>query len=293
MGRVFDPSTHHDSGAIMMEFWFDSSQWPRDPSGFVFLARAVHEIGRTIMKDEWTGSEPTTEFTPHLPFFARFTNSIGSERANSLLMKYRPLLNHTPIKWAKWGPHPMTFSVEEWNAAVELSKDVLPYVLRFLAVQSEIVQQCEAGDLASFYRWDTTGQMLPIPREWWNTDRWQPRFAMCRINPRDPMSIGIAGDNFCWIFLQRSSLDLFLASRRSDSVQVESNISAQTKCMKWLCEQMQLNEKPIKLKAEYWEEAKDRFRVGRNAFDRAWGDAVQQTGRAAYSARGRRPARNG
>jgi hypothetical protein len=56
---------------------------------------------------------------------------------------------------------------------------------------------------------------------------------------------------------------------------------------------MQLNEKPIKLKAEYWEEAKDRFRVGRNAFDRAWGDAVQQTGRTAYSARGRRPARNG
>jgi hypothetical protein len=282
-------------------FWLSPYQWPRDPSGFVFLARAVHEIGRTNMKDEWTGSEPTTEHIPRLP-----TNfGLGQyppaphhlERAHRLLMKHRPEFNRTPLEWGKWGPPSITFSNEEWEAAVELSKDeerrTLPYAQRFRTVQSEIVRQCEAGDLASFYRWDTTGQMLPIPREWWNTDRWQPRFAMCRINPRDPMSIGIAGDNFCWIFLQRSSLDLFLASRRSDSVQVESNISAQTKCMKWLCEQMQLNEKPIKLKAEYWEEAKDRFRVGRNAFDRAWGDAVQQTGRAAYSARGRRPARNG
>ena len=71
-------------------FWLAPSQWPRDPSGFVFLARAVHEIGQTIMKDEWTGSEPTTEHIPCLPT----TFGLGQypphphhlERAHRLLM---------------------------------------------------------------------------------------------------------------------------------------------------------------------------------------------------------------
>src|SRR5262249_26848579 len=48
-------------------FWLAPSQWPRDPSGFVFLARAVHEIGQTIMKDECAGRESSTEPHPGIP----------------------------------------------------------------------------------------------------------------------------------------------------------------------------------------------------------------------------------
>lgn len=39
-------------------FWGNPRPWPRDPAGYVFLARAVHEIGRAKFGDEWVGDEP-------------------------------------------------------------------------------------------------------------------------------------------------------------------------------------------------------------------------------------------
>src|SRR5918993_743170 len=42
------------------KFWLSVGNWPRDPSGYVFLARAVHEIGKAMFPNEWTGREPTT-----------------------------------------------------------------------------------------------------------------------------------------------------------------------------------------------------------------------------------------
>ena len=289
-------------GAIMNLFWLAPSQWPRDPSGFVFLARAVHEIGQTIMKDEWTGSEPTTEHIPCLPT----TFGLGQypppphhlERAHRLLMKHRPEFNRTPLEWGKWGPPSITFSDEEWEAAVELSKQeeqqTLPYVQRFLAVQHKIVEQCEAGKLISFYRWDATGRMFPISREWWNTDLWQFRFIKCEINPKEPMSTAFDGYNFCSIFLTRDSLDLFLNSCPPDRAarRVEHTILAEKRCEAWLCDQMESNERPVQGKSRYLEEAQERFRIGPRGFNRAWSGAVRQTGRVAYSASGRRPSKN-
>lgn len=55
--------------------------------------------------------------------------------------------------------------------------------------------------------------MLTAPTEWWNTEGWQNRFTMCQMNPKKPFGIGFAGDDYCWIFLTRESLEKFLISQ--------------------------------------------------------------------------------
>lgn len=39
------------------QFWIDPNQWPREPSGYVFLARAFDMIGRAMFGPNWTGEE--------------------------------------------------------------------------------------------------------------------------------------------------------------------------------------------------------------------------------------------
>jgi hypothetical protein len=42
-------------------FWRNPDKWPRDDPGHVFLARAVHEIGKHLFDGKWTGQEPTIQ----------------------------------------------------------------------------------------------------------------------------------------------------------------------------------------------------------------------------------------
>jgi hypothetical protein len=44
-----------------LKFWARPHEWPRDPSGYVFLARAVEKIGRARFGDKWTGEELTAQ----------------------------------------------------------------------------------------------------------------------------------------------------------------------------------------------------------------------------------------
>lgn len=52
---------------IRLDFWRDPSRWPRDTASHVFLARAVHEMGKALFSAEWTGGEPCVELMQSLP----------------------------------------------------------------------------------------------------------------------------------------------------------------------------------------------------------------------------------
>ena len=70
----------------VLEFWARPHTWPRDPHGYVFLARAVEEIGRAMFGEEWTGKEVTTEHVRSLPYQAQGTVGDASY-AHDVLMK--------------------------------------------------------------------------------------------------------------------------------------------------------------------------------------------------------------
>jgi hypothetical protein len=106
---------------------------------------------------------------------------------------------------------PMT--MEQWKAAWEISQHqfevVRPSLQRRAAVDAEFAKQCEAGQLLTFYRATEGGEMHPIPRAWWNTEK-SSRFIMCQLSPTKPFSTAFAGESFAWIFVSRESLDRYL-----------------------------------------------------------------------------------
>jgi hypothetical protein len=68
-----------------------------------------------------------------------------------------------------------------------------------------------------------------------------------------------------------------------------SNIQAESRCRRWLEEQMRQSPRPQKAKAGYKIDAKARFSgLSKRGFDRAWARAVLETGATEWAAPGRR-----
>jgi hypothetical protein len=84
---------------------------------------------------------------------------------------------------------------------------------RALTVEAIIVRACEAGDLVSAVRPPRGGMMQMVPRHYWNGDDLRRRFYHCKMSLDDPFGAGFAGDKFGFIFVQKESLDRFLAGQ--------------------------------------------------------------------------------
>ena len=67
----------------------------------------------------------------------------------------------------------------------------------------------------------------------------------------------------------------------------KATIGAERKCETWLVELMRAG-KSTKRKHDYFEEACDHFQVSRRSFDRAWGNAIAESGNSDWSRPGRK-----
>ena len=76
--------------------------------------------------------------------------------------------------------------------------------------------------------------------------------------------------------------------KRATTPETPTTMPAQKKCEKWLIGLMGENSKPEKSKADYLMDALEEFKVSKRAFDRAWANAVSDTGNANWSKPGPR-----
>jgi len=200
----------------LQTFWV-TQHWPRDVAGYVFLARAVGEVGRAIFGALWTDDEFKIEVPTLLP---RLPVDRPGERAEArkLLETHRPEIGLAPLRSGKRHiPPVLPITEAQWKIAYEISRklsdDVRPALLRKARVKEEITQRCAEGTTSSAYRPTEGGKFSPISASWWNTERAHNRFVMCQLNPRAPFGLGFSGDGFGWIFLTRDSLDRYLVSQ--------------------------------------------------------------------------------
>ncbi len=68
----------------------------------------------------------------------------------------------------------------------------------------------------------------------------------------------------------------------------QSKIAGQTKCQNWLLGLMMEGGEPKGKKNNYFLEAKAKFNVSRRGFDRAWSNAIDESGNARWSTAGRK-----
>ena len=202
-----------------LQFWLQNQCWPRDPIGYIYLARVVNQIGKATFGKKWSAADPGTELPRLLP--SKRGATVGDRiRAHRLIASQfpkRPTLRLTgPLLQGVPG-----FSDDEWTAAqttaADLQRKAIPACRRFSTVRETIIRECEAGPLTAVYR-AHDGIMQEVPRQHWNGNNLENRFVTCVYNPRDPFSVGFAGDGFLEIFITADSLKTILQGlARSES----------------------------------------------------------------------------
>lgn len=144
-----------------MEFWRKSIGWPNDNSSYVFLARAVHAVGKSMFGSDWTGDEPCRDFLKALPVFPE-RSGWRAKLAHDLLVKHHPESNRQPRKPYQ---HSFEFTGNEWMAAVMIVKkhneEQMPGFRRFAEVRDRIIKLAEAGLLITAIRDKAGGDPTP------------------------------------------------------------------------------------------------------------------------------------
>src|SRR5437660_6461164 len=130
--QLFDPS-----------FWEYPADWPRDPPGYVFLARAFDEIGRVAHGERWIYAEPAEPEEP--PDDCDDAEWDAYERADEQYEKTR----------------------EQAKADFRNMRECLARM---------IAQQCEIGNLVTAARPKRGGEMTELGRHHWNIDDLRRRF---------------------------------------------------------------------------------------------------------------------
>jgi hypothetical protein len=73
-------------------FWEGSDDWPVDTKEYVFLGRAISEIGRAIFGSNWTSWEPAERFLPWLDGGGGYslTDGWGEQYIRLIIAKHDP-----------------------------------------------------------------------------------------------------------------------------------------------------------------------------------------------------------
>jgi hypothetical protein len=174
--------------------------WPRDPFGYLFLARVVEKIGAALHSG-WTGTEAETitHDRGQLPRDLKDATPFNKRQAEDLLSHYRPDLGRPSVLggWRK-------FSDKDWEIAYDLLRDqVTPALRRLHKTLSEIVKRNETGELELRIQSRNAGPWRDFNKDWWNTDQWRSHFVRCRIDPDYPKGdrpSWMRDDNDHWIF---------------------------------------------------------------------------------------------
>jgi hypothetical protein len=172
-------------------FWADPGRWPADPSGYIFLARAFHEIGRARFGNDWTGHEPYAASIPDPVLLAllKKPNSARTAEENERLIRLRA------------------------SYAATRQRNLKESEARARVIEKDIIKRCESGELLAAVRPTRGGAMTSVPAHYWNGADPAPRFYGCQMSMTDPFGRAVAGDGYSYIFVQHASLEKLLLSQ--------------------------------------------------------------------------------
>lgn len=200
---------------VNTEFWSNSACWSPDTNRWVFLTRALHEVGRNLFGERWKGDEPMLPFWKQRPSSPPF---VSVEVGDSTLGGRTTLLDATTIlgkelearsddRYTREERELIRAYIEEHNKGHE----------RFAQAVTQIILWCRAGRLEVGLMAKGSGVVIgPQPITVWQDD-WRSKsfFARCTMDPDNISGTGFIGKEFRLkggekaqrIFLARESLD--------------------------------------------------------------------------------------
>jgi len=167
------------------DFWRAPYRWPQDPSGYVFVARAVDLVGQRFAETiagfgEWTGGEA------------------GEFQSNVLRVRLHAAMTHG------WVSDPEALKIQK------ASLTPMEALRRIELVVGWLVRVCERDALPSFVRDEKTGEMIQLKPQFWNLESVYHRFVYGKMSPAQPDLAEIDGEGSGFIFFSRSRLSELL-----------------------------------------------------------------------------------
>lgn len=176
------------------QFWRDRRGWPVKMPGYVFLAEAVNQIGKSRFPVSWVGDEPWIDVPIPLPDEQAQASVSDVRRAHALLglTPVEKQLPSLPLPLNAKGRHHPPTRIEplddlQWAEArlISLEKGVAAAEKRskwedVLALTSTLFRM---GDLHCYLRRVEGGAYDgPFKPELWNTENTRARFGRCLID---------------------------------------------------------------------------------------------------------------
>ncbi len=174
--------------------------WPRNPTGWVFLGRAVHAVGKLLFPT-WKKYTPYG-LLPDSMVGAAWGDLLISEEEQTQYASW--LINrrgddadyiyrtNRPFDYLDRENEFVPVTDDDWNLACDLSQEEWAIGMgnrrMFDEVQLHLVQEAEAGRITFGSRPLPGGEPKPMPRDWWFTDRYRMRFETLTIDPENPFS---------------------------------------------------------------------------------------------------------
>src|SRR5258708_3632623 len=213
-------------------FWKNHTQWPNDSEDYLFLARALDRLGRSMFPGTWTGTELGTEtfkFADYVGCDDRFANNLLAEHqldSGRQIIHARQGSNVLKGERGEGDPtgsavtdlidaiqrnHGLNVALSqgEMATALEIARKIdaqnATTIQRAVSVRASFAMLAHEGRLTTAYRSLATTSDVQIPPVWWDTDKTELRFYCGQLNPKNPFGDERVGG--AWIFVCRKSLE--------------------------------------------------------------------------------------
>lgn len=191
------------------EFWKDLAAWPADINGYAFLGRAIQQVGMSWFPDYWIDTEGQ-EIKPR---------PLPPRGGPSHKLKAIGILQNHGV-----GVGDGVINLDErlYRKARQLQEEdlerIAPADERFWEAVNIIFRNFVTGSMTAYGQYRASGQLTPIPVEYWQHASNKNAFRLCLIGPLEAVKAdALDGMGYRWIFVDTARLDELLAILRRES----------------------------------------------------------------------------
>ncbi len=205
--------------------WGDTNRWPINPSGYLSLVQATHQVGVALYGDKWTFREPIVEVDDTLPDTMPVDVNLAQLYRADWLLRNHDATYQARVPYAL-NAMLLNFDQFEWALASLISTIIADQQIdalnRYFQVERWLAQRFEAGAISTAVRPFAGGSLKALDRAIWNTERVSARFIGAQMHPDDLFSPYYITEGGLLIFVDAESLNRTLADLTPKAVEVQA-----------------------------------------------------------------------
>ena len=179
----------------MNSFWVNPAEWPSDPPGWIFLARASQLLGSAMFEGWGKGGFAQCDL---------LGLSVSTMRQKSKPRSFIALRENDPKLVTQVDPKKLADSESQLRDNLAKKYQVISKLREWAEEQPQ---------LRSAVRPTMGGPLRPLDPVVWSNQHLSNWFICCQMNPKEPYSTAFSGRGFQQIFIDRDQLAALIRVR--------------------------------------------------------------------------------